>query len=369
VSDPLPATLPAASAAPSTALATIDPAAGAAPSAPAIALLDPSIPDHLREALAANLRASRADNTVTAYASDVRHFAAWCAAEGQTFNPGDSTQGVAFQPATPVTVASYITDIAEGGPDRAPLSVSTIGRRLAAIAAVHDHHGYLSPTKHPLVVQARGGIANRKGTAPKRKRAITTANVRAAIAGMGDRVIDLRDRALLLVGYGGGFRRGELSALDVGHVEITEGVGVRVWVARSKTDQAGEGRWVSIECGENPDTCPVEALTAWLDHLAAAGITTGALFRQVDRHGTAGERLGGKGVARVVKRHMARIGLDADDFAGHSLRRGLATTAARGGASDRTIMASTRHAKVDSLTPYVEEGRAFHDTASRYLGL
>lgn len=80
-------------------------------------------------------------------------------------------------------------------------------------------------------------------------------------------------------------------------------------------------------------------------------------------------RLSAQSVALVVKRHMGPLGFDVDDFAGHSLRRGMATTASRSGAPDRTIMDTTGHASPSTLAPYIDEAHQFDDPASGYLGL
>jgi integrase len=139
---------------------------------------------------------------------------------------------------------------------------------------------------------------------------------------------------LLLLGFAGALRRSELVGLDVDNVcEGADGLTVRL--RRSKTDQEGAGRTVGIPYGSNPITCPVRAWRAWLE---VSGITEGAALRPVDRHGHIGaSRLSAPAVALVLKRHAARAGLDPAEFAGHSLRAGLATSAAAAGVPERVI--------------------------------
>jgi integrase len=134
--------------------------------------------------------------------------------------------------------------------------------------------------------------------------------------GTGEDLKALRDRALLLIGFAGAFRRSELVALEVADIEETD-TGLRVTIRRSKTDQEGAGTTIAIVRGSI--ACPVAALRAWL---TAAGITTGALFRSIRKGGKVGERLSAQSVAEIVKIRAQRVGLDPAAFAGHSLRAG-----------------------------------------------
>ena len=115
-------------------------------------------------------------------------------------------------------------------------------------------------------------------------------------------------------------------------------------------------------------TCPVRALQGWLECYPAE-LTSGPVFRAVDRHGHLGERLGDHAVARLVKEHAALVELDAARYAGHSLRAGLATSAADGGASDRAIMRQTGHRSSAMVNRYVREGQLFRDNAALLAGL
>jgi integrase len=178
-------------------------------------------------------------------------------------------------------------------------------------------------------------------------------------------LIGIRDRALLLIGLAGSFRRSELVALNVDDVQVI-GDGLVVTLRRSKTDQEGEGRKVGIPYGSNPETCPVRALRAWQE---ASGIEAGALFRSVSRHGKIGGRLSGFAVAIIVKRYAGAVGLEAAGYSGHSLRAGLATAAAIRGASERSIMAQTGHKSAAMVRRYIRDGSLFRENAAAKVGL
>jgi len=222
----------------------------------------------LEEAVRTYARASKAPNTVRAYRSDLGDFTMWCA-EHHLGGP---------IPATPETVALYISALAGTGTTKA----STIQRRLSSISQAHQLAGYEpSPTQAPLVRATMAGIRRTLGMALSQKSAVVTAELRTLLAVTPDDTLaGLRDHALLLVGFAGGFRRSELVALDVDDIDDTED-GLRIRVRRSKTDQESEGREVGIPRGQKPETDPVRALRVWR---STAGIATGPLFRPVNRH-------------------------------------------------------------------------------------
>jgi integrase len=175
-----------------------------------------------------------------------------------------------------------------------------------------------------------------------------------------------RNRALLLMGFAGGFRRSELSALDVEDV-VKNDDGLVVKLRRSKTDPEGKGREVGIPYGSNPSTCPVRALQAWK---TATGISEGALFRGIDRHGHVGmTRLHKDSVGLIVKRAVEAAGLDPDLYAGHSLRAGLATQSYLNGAGELAIMRQTGHRSLAMVRRYIREGSLFRDNPAGKLGL
>jgi integrase len=186
------------------------------------------------------------------------------------------------------------------------------------------------------------------------------------VGGLGTDSAGCRDRALLLLGFAGALRRSELVGLDV--ADITEGTdGLTVLLRRSKTDQEGAGRTVGVPYGSNPVTCPVRAWRAWLE---VSGIEEGPVFRSVDRHGRIGvTRLTAQAVALVLKRHAAGAGLDPGDVAGHSLRAGLATSAAEAGVPERVIAATTGHRGTAMLRRYIREGSLFRENAASAVGL
>jgi site-specific recombinase XerD len=292
-----------------------------------------------------------AENTLRAYRSDWAHFEAWC----------QEKQLRSF-PTTPEVVGLYITALAEAG-----RKVSTITRRLAAISKQHRDAGRYSPCsmKYSQICEVIRGIKRAKGVRPEAKVALSTDDLRAMVCALPKTPRGLRDRALLLIGFAGGFRRSELAALEVGDVEDTSD-GLRVLLRRSKVDQEGEGRTVGNTFGGDPRTCPVRAYRAWI---ATSGITQGPIFPRFFGR-KAGERaITAHAVARIVKRSADRVGLDPAQLSGHSLRSGLATTAARNGASERSIMRQTGHRSVQMVRRYIREAELFHDNASAKLGL
>jgi integrase len=180
---------------------------------------------------------------------------------------------------------------------------------------------------------------------------------------MGDSIKDLRDRALLLIGFAGALRRSELVGLDVADIEHVR-QGIILSLRRSKTDQDGEGRTIGIPFGRTR-WCPVAALDLWL---TASAITAGAVFRPVDRHGRMhGARLSGEAVSLVVRQWVAAAGLDATKYSGHSLRAGLATSAAQAGVPTWRIRTQMRHASDAMLARYIREGELFTENAAGAL--
>ena len=209
------------------------------------------------------LRHSLAPNTRRAYAADWRHFSSWCQANHRM-----------ALPALPETVGLYLTTLAESH------KVSTLTRRISAISQAHQAAGFDSPTEAAVVRQLMKGIRRTLGTAQTGKSPVKVEHLRTIIAGLDpDRVLDVRDRALLLVGFAWAFRRSELVGLDIEDLEFNEN-GLVVHLRRSKTDPEGQGRKVGIPYGLAPVTCPVRAVQAWVEVLQNA---EGPLFRAVDR--------------------------------------------------------------------------------------
>ena len=295
------------------------------------------------------LSASRASNTQRAYASDWRAFTAWCI-----------SHGVNELPAEPTTVVLYLTDLARTA------KAATVRRRLSSISVAHQAAGLATPTADILVRSAWSGIRRTNGVAQIGKNALLTDDIRVMVGTLPDTLLGRRDACLLLLGFSSAMRRSELVALDVADVSDTND-GLIVTIRRSKTDQEGEGREVGIPYGSSPATCPVRAFRAWLD---ASGIDEGPLFRPINRHGQlAGARLSDQTVATVVKRTAEAAGLDPKGVAGHSLRSGMATSAARAGATEAQIMNQTGHKSLAVLRRYVRRGSMFTDNAAAKLGL
>lgn len=295
--------------------------------------------------------AAKAPNTLRAYAADWSDFQEWCRAHQ-----------LAPLPAAVETVALYLTDRAR------TLKTSSLARRLTTISRAHQAAGHASPAamQHALVSEVWKGIRRQKGTAETGKKPFLTADLQQVFRQLPDDLQGRRDRALLLTGFAGGFRRSELAALTIDHLETTaEGIVVRL--ARSKTDPEGQGRPVALPYGSDPLTCPVRALNEWL---ARAAITSGAVFRAVDQFGLVSERaLHPDSIGWIVKRAAGRAGLQAMEYAGHSLRSGLATQAAMNGASELAIMKQTGHRSLATVRKYIREGSLFRDNAATRLGL
>jgi len=170
----------------------------------------------------------------------------------------------------------------------------------------------------------------------------------------------IRDRALILVGFAGAFRRSELVALDYDDVAFVK-EGLTLMLRRSKTDQVGEGRKIAIPFARS-HACPVKALTSWLDH---AGINSGPLFRNVKKGGDIGlGALSPQSVAAIVKEYAAKAGLDADRYSGHSLRAGLITSAAKAGVSSWKIREQTGHKSDVMLQRYIRDAKIFEANAA-----
>ena len=318
------------------------------PSLPPVPTL-PAVPFPLPAQVREYIRASKAENTLRGYQSDWREFCAWC-----------ERQNACPLPAEPETVAAYIAECA------GRLKAGSVQRRLNAIAEAHKAVNVESPTHHAIVVNTMKGIRRTLGTAPAQKSPTLTDDIRTMADQTDAGIIGTRDRAMLLLGFAGAFRRSELVGLDVEDCGFGKD-GLTVTLRRSKTDQDGAGRKIGIPYGSNPDTCPVRTIREWID---AGGIAGGPLFRSINRHGQVKPvRLSGIDVARIVKKLAGRAGLDAPKYAGHSLRAGHATAAAIAGASERSIMNQTGHRSVQMVRRYIRDGSLFRENSAGKLGL
>jgi integrase len=306
--------------------------------------LDPSLMREVARYAAAGVAA----NTRRTYLSAWRSFESWC-----------SERKLQPLPAAPLTCAAYLADRA------AMLRAASLSVHAAAIAQVHQSSGLESPTTTVEVTRVLKGIRRELGTKAMKKRALEPKQLKALILGFGDDLRDLRDKALLLLGFCTGCRRAELVGLDVEDV-VFRREGALVTIRRSKTDQEGVGRLVAVEYGVRSATCPVSALEDWL---SISAITSGPLFRAVDRHGRISRaRLNGRAVARVLQRRAEAAGLEAEGLAGHSLRSGLATAAAAAAVGEREIAERTGHRNLGVLRGYVQTD-PFAVGLTRRLGL
>jgi site-specific recombinase XerD len=296
-------------------------------------------------------RKAKASNTVRAYRSDWDDFEQFC----------DDEQRQSL-PATPETIALYISALADEG-----MKASTISRRLAAISKAHAAAGFPSPTsmRNAVVAEVWQGIKRTIGTAQTQKAAATVDYIKTMLAYVPDSLAGKRDRALLLVGFAAALRRSELVALAVDDVQFVP-EGITVTVRSSKTDQERAGETIGVALGSSSDTCPVKALKMWM---RVGKIESGPIFRSIDQWGNVRSRMTDQSVALIVKRYAALAGLDPDVFSGHSLRAGLATSAAEAGATERLIMKQTRHKSEAMARRYIRSANLFQQNVSGIVGL
>ncbi|MFH2140169.1 MAG: site-specific integrase [Pseudomonadota bacterium] len=293
--------------------------------------------ENKHDKLAEYLQASLSNNSKRAYLSDIQHFLNW----------GGKI------PATSDVVAQYLVAHAES------LSNATLSRRLVSIGRAHTSQGFAAPTKSELVKATLHGIRRVHGTAQHQVSPILKADIIAMVENLNG-LIGLRNRALLLVGFAGAFRRSELVAVNCTDVSFVE-QGMIVHIRRSKSDQTGHGRKIAIPYARGK-CCPVFALKEWL---AASQISSGAIFRPVTKHGLIQEcALSPDAVAHVVKQRALAAGLDPSNYSGHSLRSGLVTSAAQAGVSANKILQQTGHRSLDMMTRYIRDANIFVDNAA-----
>lgn len=299
------------------------------------------------------IRAAKAPSTRKAYKSDFRIFESWCA-----------DHGLASLPSAPQTIALYIASCVV-----ASLAPATIARRLASISKAHQAAGFEdSPasTKHFVVGEVLKGARRTLGVAQKCKDPLLLNDICRLLAACPKNLLGLRDRALILTGFAGAFRRSELCAMAVSDLCFSDS-GLVINVPRSKSDQEQAGDKVAIPLGEHEETCPIKALRKWL---SAAKVIEGAVFRGVDRHGhVSSTGLHCDSIAAIFKAAASRAGINATNIAGHSVRAGMATQAALNGTSERAIARTTRHRSRRVLRCYIRPGEMFRENASASLGL
>ena len=282
-----------------------------------------------------NLQNSKAANTLRAYRSDYRDFASFCIKNNFSHLPSE-----------PKILALYLTHLSNNS------KFSTLKRRLASISVVHKMKGYYIDTKHPLIMENLLGIKRVKGSNQKSKKPLLISDLKLIIDAIGKELSNsnkkIRNKALILIGFAGGFRRSELVAIQKEDIEFVK-EGVKIFVKRSKTDQSGEGMIKAIPYFENKIYCPVLHLKKWIEE---KNISDGIIFNISD-----------KSVALLIKKYAALAGLDSQRYAGHSLRSGFATSTAESGAEERNIMAMTGHKTTQMVRRYIKEANLFKNNA------
>jgi len=281
-----------------------------------------------------NLKSSKATKTLRAYKADYKDFALFCIKHGFKSMPTD-----------PKVVCLYLTHLSQTS------KFSTLKRRLASLSVVHKLSGHYIDTKHPMITENLMGIKRVKGSYQKAKKPILINDLKSII-----NVIDKdknekkrsKNRALILIGFAGGFRRSELVAILYEDLDFVP-EGVKIFVRRSKTDQSGEGMTKGIPYFSSQEYCPVISLKNWLEK---SEIKSGKIFDISD-----------KSVALTVKKYTAIAGLDSNKYSGHSLRSGFATSTAELGAEERSIMAMTGHKTTQMVRRYIQEANLFKNNA------
>ena len=285
-----------------------------------------------------NLKSSKAANTLRAYESDYKDFGRFCI-----------KHGFKSMPTEPKILTLYLTHLSQTS------KFSTLKRRLASISVIHRLSGHYIDTKHPMITENLMGIKRVKGSYQKAKKPILINDLKSII-----NVIDkdqnekrrAKNRALILVGFAGGFRRSELVAILFEDIDFVP-EGVKIFIKRSKTDQSGEGMTKGIPYFSNSDYCPVISLKNWLEK---SEIKSGKIFDISD-----------KSVALTIKKYTAIAGLDSNKYSGHSLRSGFATSAAELGAEERSIMAMTGHKTSQMVRRYIQEANLFKNNALKKI--
>ena len=247
-------------------------------------------------------------------------------------------------PSNPKIVSLYLTYLSKKS------KYSTLKRRLASISVMHKYKGHYLDTKHPIIIENILGIKRQIGVFQKAKKPLLFSDLKVIIKQINsskeNNLKKLRDRTLILVGFSGGFRRSELVSITRDDVEFVE-EGVKIFVKKSKSDQAGEGMVKAIPSYKLKEFCPVDSLKKWMSENK-----NDLIFPISD-----------KNVALIIKKYAQKAGFDEKKYAGHSLRSGFATTTAEFGASERNIMAMTGHKSVEMVRRYIREADLFKNNA------
>jgi site-specific recombinase XerD len=301
----------------------------------------------LHEETLNNLKNSKANNTLRAYKSDFRDFGAFCAKHGL-----DSL------PTEPKIVSLYLTNLSKNS------KMSTLKRRLVSISMVHRLKGHYLDTKHPIIIENLMGIKRVKGSIQKGKKPILINHLKSIINVIDQQKINeikkSRDKTIVLVGFGGGFRRTELISINHEDLEFVP-EGVKITLKRSKTDQFGEGMVKGLPYFSNELYCPVINLKKWLE---LSNIKSGPIFRRFVKGSVlTNNRLTDQTVVLIIKNYLNLAGIENKNYSGHSLRSGFATVAAESGADERSIMAMTGHKTTQMVRRYIREANIFKNNA------
>jgi len=301
----------------------------------------------LHEETLSNLKLSKADNTLRAYKSDFKDFGTFCAKHGFNSMPTD-----------PKVLSLYLTHLSTNS------KISTLRRRLVSIGVVHKLKGHYLDTKHPVIVENLMGIKRKKGSIQTGKKPILINHLKEIINVIDEQKIEkikkLRNKTLILIGFGGGFRRTELISIDHEDIDFVQ-EGVKINVKRSKTDQFGEGMIKGLPYFSNEKYCPVINLKNWL---TLSKIKTGPIFRRFAKGSIlTSHRLTDQSVVLIIKDCLKLAGIENQNFSGHSLRSGFATVAAESGADERSIMAMTGHKTTQMVRRYIKEANLFKNNA------
>jgi site-specific recombinase XerD len=282
-----------------------------------------------------NLKNSKASNTIRAYRADIADFIGFC-----------NQHNLKFLPADPNTVSLYLTHLSKTS------KFSTLKRRLASISMYHKIKGHYLDTKHPIISENLLGIKRIKGSIQIGKKPILINDLKLIIDSINkDKISEfekLKNKALILIGFAGGFRRSELVGLLIDDIDFVK-EGIKIMIRRSKTDQSGEGFVKGIPYFNNPEYCPVINLRNYMKEMKESGTK---LFNICD-----------KSVALKIKKYAKLAGLDQNRYAGHSLRSGFATSTAEMGAEERSIMAMTGHKTTQMVRRYIKEANLFKNNA------
>ena len=302
----------------------------------------------LKEETLLNLQSSKANNTVRAYKSDFKDFSLFCVQNGFESLPSD-----------PNIVSLYLTHLSTKN-----VKISTLRRRLVSLGVIHKLKGLYLDTKHPSIVENFMGIKRRKGSIQKGKKPLLISYLKKLIDVIdevnNEKLKQLRDRSIILIGFSGGFRRNEIVSLDYDDLDFVT-KGLKINLKRSKTDQFGEGSIKALPYFDNPQYCPVISIQNWLK---ISEITSGPMFRRFIKGSKLSEnRLTDQTVALIIKKYLKLAGINNKNYSGHSLRSGFATSAAESGAEERSIMAMTGHKSTEMVRRYIKEANLFKNNA------